>query len=260
MRQQGPQQRLKAAAWLLLCVLATTAAVYSQPAWARGLLLIVSVVALLAALTSAWPAVYAAVRRAAMHAPGVLSRRGKSGAAPAGRARRRLTGAPPARPSAMASGDLPEGEGDVTGGVTALHTAAALEGDFSCIAQARDLVVDFLNSVRVGHGLPVSARAMDMAQLVVSELVTNARKYAPGPALLELRVVGARVEVTVWDSDPSLPVARAAEPGRVGQHGLEIVMAVAQSFEAHREPVGKRITAGIALSDDPDAAKPVGMS
>jgi anti-sigma regulatory factor (Ser/Thr protein kinase) len=92
-----------------------------------------------------------------------------------------------------------------------------------------------------------------MTQLVVSELVTNARKYAPGPALLELRVAGARVEVTVWDSDPSLPVARAAEPGRVGQHGLEIVMAVAQSFEAHREPVGKRITAGIALADEPDA-------
>jgi anti-sigma regulatory factor (Ser/Thr protein kinase) len=156
----------------------------------------------------------------------------------------------------MASGDMPEGEGDVTGGATALHTAAALDGDFSCIAQARDLVADFLNSVRADHGLPVSARAMDMTQLVVSELVTNARKYAPGPALLELRIAGARVEVTVWDSGPSLPVARAAEPGRVGQHGLEIVMAVAQSFEAHREPVGKRITAGIALSDDPDAAKP----
>ncbi|MFJ1666314.1 ATP-binding protein [Streptomyces bottropensis] len=148
---------------------------------------------------------------------------------------------------------MPEGEGDATGGTTALQTAAALEGDFSCIAQARDLVADFLSRVRADHGLPVSARAVDVAQLVVSELVTNARKYAPGPALLELRVVGARLEVTVWDSGPSLPLARAAEPGRVGQHGLEIVMAVAQSFEAHREPVGKRITAGIALSEAPDA-------
>ncbi|WOT40168.1 ATP-binding protein [Streptomyces coeruleorubidus] len=148
---------------------------------------------------------------------------------------------------------MPKGEGDATGGTTPLQTAAALEGDFSCIAQARDLVADFLSRVRADHGLPVSTRAMDVAQLVVSELVTNARKYAPGPALLELRVAGARVEVSVWDSDSSLPVARAAEPGRVGQHGLEIVMAVVQSFEVHREPVGKRITAGIALSDDPDA-------
>ncbi|WP_407077191.1 ATP-binding protein [Streptomyces coeruleorubidus] len=153
----------------------------------------------------------------------------------------------------MAAEDMPKGEGDATGGTTPLQTAAALEGDFSCIAQARDLVADFLSRVRADHGLPVSTRAMDVAQLVVSELVTNARKYAPGPALLELRVAGARVEVSVWDSDSSLPVARAAEPGRVGQHGLEIVMAVVQSFEVHREPVGKRITAGIALSDDPDA-------
>ena len=51
-----------------------------------------------------------------------------------------------------------------------------------------------------------------------------------------------------------LPVARAADAGRVGQHGLEIVMAVAQGFEAQREPVGKRITARIALPDDLDGA------
>jgi hypothetical protein len=37
----------------------------------------------------------------------------------------------------------------------------------------------------------------------------------------------------------------------VGQHGLEIVMAVVQSFEVQREPVGKRITARLALLDDP---------
>jgi hypothetical protein len=37
----------------------------------------------------------------------------------------------------------------------------------------------------------------------------------------------------------------------VGQHGLEIVMAVADGFEAHREPVGKRITARLTLLDPP---------
>ncbi|GAB2895938.1 hypothetical protein GCM10027074_74390 [Streptomyces deserti] len=58
----------------------------------------------------------------------------------------------------------------------------------------------------------------------------------------------------MWDSDPALPVARAADAGRVGQHGLEIVMAVAQGFGAQREPVGKRITARIALMDDPGGA------
>ncbi|MDO0925286.1 ATP-binding protein [Streptomyces sp. TG1A-8] len=133
------------------------------------------------------------------------------------------------------------------------HLAAALDGEGTPIAEARHLAAGFLARVRTEHALPVSARAMDFTQLVVSELVTNARKYAPGPVLLELRVTGDVVEVAVWDSDPVLPVARAADPGRVGQHGLEIVMAVSQYFEARRERVGKRVTARIALRDDPGA-------
>ncbi|MFF8595213.1 ATP-binding protein [Streptomyces sp. NPDC015220] len=129
-----------------------------------------------------------------------------------------------------------------------------LHGGGTDIAQARHRAAGFLARVQAEHGLPVSQRAMDVTQLVVSELVTNARKYAPGPALLDLRITGDTVEVVVWDSDPVLPIARAADAGRVGQHGLEIVMAVCQGFEAQREPVGKRITARIALLDDPGGA------
>ncbi|MEU6420816.1 MULTISPECIES: ATP-binding protein [Streptomyces] len=131
------------------------------------------------------------------------------------------------------------------------RAAAALCGDATCIAEARRLAAGFLTRVRTEHGLPVSDRAMDVTQLVVSELVTNARKYAAGPILMDLLVAGDTVEVAVWDSDPVLPVARAADPGRVGQHGLEIVLAVVQGFEARREPVGKRVIARIALLDGP---------
>ncbi|MFI2906958.1 ATP-binding protein [Streptomyces sp. PDY-4] len=97
----------------------------------------------------------------------------------------------------------------------------------------------------------MSSHAADAVQLVVTELVTNARKYAPGPCLLTLEVKEGVVEVTVWDSEPRLPVAQATDPGRVGQHGLEIVTAVCRSFEMHREPVGKRITAAVGLADNP---------
>ncbi|MEU5366712.1 ATP-binding protein [Streptomyces sp. NPDC005925] len=133
----------------------------------------------------------------------------------------------------------------------AIRTTVALDGDGTVIAQARRLAAEFLTEVQAVHGLAVSQRAVDLTQLVVSELVTNARKYAPGPVLMELRIVGDTVEVVVWDSDPVLPVARAADAGRVGQHGLEIVMAVALAFEVRREPVGKRITVCIALLDGP---------
>ncbi|WP_432119816.1 ATP-binding protein [Streptomyces sp. bgisy032] len=132
-----------------------------------------------------------------------------------------------------------------------IQDTIALDGEGYVIAEARHRAAEFLARVQSEHGVPVSARAMDLTQLVVSELVTNAHKYAPGPVLVELRIAGDGVEVVVWDSDPVLPVARAADAGRVGQHGLEIVMAVAQGFEVQREPVGKRITARIALLDDP---------
>ncbi|MEU7061551.1 ATP-binding protein [Streptomyces sp. NPDC046197] len=149
---------------------------------------------------------------------------------------------------------VPVDEDGAMQGEHAIQTTTALDGDGTVIAQARHLAGEFLTRVQTEHGLPVSQRAMDLTQLVVSELVTNARKYAPGPVLLDLRIAGDTVEVVVWDSDPVLPIARAADAGRVGQHGLEIVLAVCQGFELQREPVGKRITARIALLDDPGGA------
>ncbi|MER8220738.1 ATP-binding protein [Streptomyces sp. NPDC094143] len=148
---------------------------------------------------------------------------------------------------------LPVGEDGSTPEVD-IQTAMALDGEGEDIARARHLAAGFLARVQAEYGLPVSRRALDLTRLVVSELVTNALKYAPGPMLLDLRILGDLVEVVVWDSDPVLPVARAADAGRVGQHGLEIVMAVAQGFEVQREPVGKRITVRLALADDLDGA------
>ncbi|USQ89893.1 ATP-binding protein (plasmid) [Streptomyces phaeoluteigriseus] len=134
-----------------------------------------------------------------------------------------------------------------------IAVSAVFEGSEE-IGEARDAARDFLTSVQAVHGLPVSSRAMGVVQLVVSELVTNARKYAPGPCLLTLEVTDGAVRVDVWDSSTTLPSVRGIDPERVGQHGLEIVMAVCQSFAVHREPVGKRITATLVLADDPGGA------
>ncbi|WP_051844672.1 ATP-binding protein [Streptomyces sp. NRRL S-813] len=138
-----------------------------------------------------------------------------------------------------------------TGGFVSV--SAAFE-DSGGIAEARDLARSFLTEAQAVHGLPVSERAAGTVQLVVSELVTNARKYAPGPCLLTLEIEDAAVQISVWDSSTTLPTVLAPDPCRVGQHGLEIVMAVCTSFAAYREPVGKRITAAIVLADDLDGA------
>ncbi|MFF3907843.1 hypothetical protein ACFYZJ_18025 [Streptomyces sp. NPDC001848] len=56
---------------------------------------------------------------------------------------------------------------------------------------------------------------MDVVSRFSSD-VSNARQYAPGPVLLDLRVTGAVIEVVVWDSDPVLPVA-PGPPTRAAQ-------------------------------------------
>ncbi|MEW2074273.1 MULTISPECIES: ATP-binding protein [unclassified Streptomyces] len=142
---------------------------------------------------------------------------------------------------------VPVDEGDMVPGAPRLRASYALDEDGTWIAQARHLAAAFLTRARAEGGLPVSTRAVEITQLVVSELVTNARKYAPGPVGLDLRVADDTVEVIVRDGNPAPPVARDADPGRVGQHGLEIVMAVAQALHVRQEPAGKSITARISL-------------
>ncbi|QES46466.1 ATP-binding protein [Streptomyces venezuelae] len=131
-----------------------------------------------------------------------------------------------------------------------LSVSAAFE-ESGEIGAARDLARSFLTDVQAVHGLHVSAGVMGTVQLVVSELVTNARKYAPGPSLMSLDVRSGAVEISVWDSSTALPAVLPPDPSRIGQHGLEIVMALCQSFAVHREPVGKRITVVIELEDSP---------
>ncbi|MFJ5934046.1 ATP-binding protein [Streptomyces sp. NPDC093071] len=137
------------------------------------------------------------------------------------------------------------------------HLARAdytLEGGGNRIAAARRHAGVFLDRMRTEYGLPISQRVRDLTELVVSELVTNAHKYALGPLLMQLRIGADGVDVVVWDSDPAVPTVRAADPGRVGQHGLEIIKRVAERLFVEREPVGKRITARIALTQVPDPA------
>ncbi|CAL9340361.1 ATP-binding protein [Streptomyces cellulosae] len=143
---------------------------------------------------------------------------------------------------------VPVDEGETVSGAPRLRASYALNAEGAWIAQARHLAAEFLGRARTEDGLPVPERVVEITQLVVSELVTNARKYAPGPVALDLRIFGDAVEVVVRDGNPEVPRPRDADPGRVGQHGLEIVMAVAEALDVRQEAEGKSVAARIALS------------
>lgn len=130
-----------------------------------------------------------------------------------------------------------------------LTASAVYGGDSDAIGEARRFVRDFLSGPVAWYGAEVSAATLGAAQLVVSELVTNVCKHAPGPCVLDLKISGDCLTIELWDGDPALPTVLAADPGRVGRHGMEIVQALCQGLEMHREPVGKRIKAHLRLGE-----------
>ncbi|MFE2536707.1 ATP-binding protein [Streptomyces sp. NPDC059371] len=131
---------------------------------------------------------------------------------------------------------------------SSMKASLGLDVDGTRIAQARHLAVSFLSTVRDKHNIPVTDSALEIVQLIVSELVTNARKYAPGPALLQMQVTGNTLRVELWDSNPLPPAVKAPAPRRIGQHGLEIVTALAQNVTIEATPPGKRIIATVTLN------------
>ena len=117
---------------------------------------------------------------------------------------------------------------------------AAFDGGPGTIRAARNLTAAFLAQAEE-QGVRIAARQTEDVCLVVSELVTNAAKYAPGPCLLDLELTEDAVRVTLWDTEPVAPVPRGADAHRIGQHGMEIVLALCRRFEVERQSGGKRI-------------------
>ncbi|MFJ6214842.1 ATP-binding protein [Streptomyces sp. NPDC092296] len=129
----------------------------------------------------------------------------------------------------------------------ALRWRAGYDGRPGTSAAARRFTAGFLEHVRSAAGAEVTAGTVETVQLVVSELVANVSKYAPGPCRLDLTITGDCVEVAVWDTEPALPRPRSHDALRIGQHGLEIVFAVSRHVRIVPGVGGKGVHARIAL-------------
>lgn len=81
---------------------------------------------------------------------------------------------------------------------------------------------------RARHAVRNTARAWGIedpgpAELVVSELMSNAVMHGHGRIGLQLHDTGDGLRIEVFDSNPAPPIAREANPGRVGGFGMHIV-------------------------------------
>lgn len=128
-----------------------------------------------------------------------------------------------------------------------LRHSAAWDTTEMSIADARAAVRTLL--ARAGHE-PDGRPAQD-AQLVVSELVTNALRHAPGPGHLTLEVLpdASLLRVTVRDSCPAPPAPQSPNPLRIGGHGLILVTRLCERLHTVPLDDGKQIVADLRLGE-----------
>ncbi|WP_406193635.1 ATP-binding protein [Kitasatospora sp. NBC_01560] len=112
-----------------------------------------------------------------------------------------------------------------------------LDGTPGSEGRARRAAGSFLGELAgLGRGGLSSQTRLD-AVLVVSELVGNACRHAPGPCRLSMAVADAGVEIAVEDTSPEL-LHPVAQPGAFG-HGLLLAAVVGQRVHAVRTATGK---------------------
>lgn len=128
-------------------------------------------------------------------------------------------------------------------GTDAPDLCVDFKGDSACIVAARDTATTFV--ARHAPHAPTTFRT-DLL-LVVSELVTNAVRHAPGPFTLCLDLVVGGLDVSVEDGSPELPSPRAPDV-RTGAGGLgwPIVQRLARRVYTVTGGPGKSIHAVLA--------------
>ncbi|WP_137994222.1 ATP-binding protein [Streptomyces vilmorinianum] len=68
-----------------------------------------------------------------------------------------------------------------------------------------------LRAALAGHGM---TDRLDTAELLASELITNAYRHSHGPAMLRLRHMdGGWLRISVWDTNPTIPAPFNRPPG-----------------------------------------------
>ncbi|MGW0336642.1 ATP-binding protein [Streptomyces sp. NPDC003011] len=120
-------------------------------------------------------------------------------------------------------------------------------------AAARQAALAFLDEAQsTGWTRPTDSATETAVQLVVSELVTNARQHAPGPCGLHLELGRSAADrrlarITVWDTSPHPPAPQPPDPQRIGGQGLRVVQAVSRRLTVDAHPAGKQVRAEIEL-------------
>ncbi|QMU71806.1 ATP-binding protein [Streptacidiphilus sp. P02-A3a] len=121
------------------------------------------------------------------------------------------------------------------------HATHCLDGRAGSTSAARGLTTAFLRGPPTDVPRVLEADAL----LLVSELVSNAVRHAPGPCVLELDDDGADLVIAVSDTSDSLPHQRRPDlAAGDGGFGWTLLTALSDQVAVVRNPAGgKTVTA-----------------
>ena len=119
--------------------------------------------------------------------------------------------------------------------------------DAAAPSRARRFVADTLRSELSG---PAVEGSVEVAVVVVSELVTNAVRAGGAAVAVSVQLHRDHLRVVVFDDAPGRPKSGTAGAGDVRGRGLSIVRAVSRAWGLQVAAAGKRIWAEIALPED----------
>ena len=103
-------------------------------------------------------------------------------------------------------------------------------------AAARAAAAELMNELHL-------ERLADDVSLVVSELVTNAVRYAEPPVTLEIEAADDGVTIAVADGSPGRPQPRDAGVDEEGGRGLALIDLLARETGIRPQPPGKTVWA-----------------
>lgn len=125
-----------------------------------------------------------------------------------------------------------------------------LTGAMHDVSRARHFVRETLS----GWGLPGCAPD---AELVTSELLTNALSYGRAPFRLVVRNLAVAVRIEAWDGSPDiLPVRANGDVDRPAGRGLQLTDELAESWGVEFSADGRRKGVWVELVVDP--GRPLG--
>jgi anti-sigma regulatory factor (Ser/Thr protein kinase) len=119
---------------------------------------------------------------------------------------------------------------------TTASTSAStdLPGETASARRARRFVVAALEALGVDD-------ARETAELLVSEVVTNAVVHGGSGVRVTVESADGRVRVSVWDESPSVPVVRHPVPEDENGRGMFLVASLATRWGVDTLPPGKSV-------------------